>query len=546
MSLRRWASFLGCVLMLIGSAQLPAASAHPAAPHPEIDVLHYTFRLGLSDASNRITGEATVRVRFRADTLSTFRLDLIGPGNGTSGMDVTAVTYDGSAVEYAQADNHVRIQLPEPPATDEERAYTIRYAGTPADGLIISTNKYGDRTFFGDNWPNRARHWLPTVDHPSDKATVEWIVTAPERYRVIGNGTLVGTAAVNGGDRRTHWRTTEPLPTKVMVIGVADFAVEDVGTYDGTPIQSWVYPEDRARGFEELAQAERILQFFEQQLGDYPYAKLANVQSTTRYGGMENASAIFYSETAVGDTDNDEPLLAHEIAHQWYGNSVTETDWPHLWLSEGFATYLTQLYLEATYGAERLREGMSRARERVVQFAEANPEEPLVDTTYADPNELLNTNPYQKGAWVLHMLRHHIGDDAFWQGLRDYYQRYDDQNASTSDFRAVMENASGADLQTFFDQWTRRAGQPAIDGTWRYDAEAGQLTVEIRQAQDGAPYALPLEIGIYSGDGDPQIETLEVDQREHTFTFDLAEAPSAVELDPHVWTLMTSDFEQAY
>ena len=279
------------------------------------------------------------------------------------------------------------------------------------------------------------------------------------------------------------------------------------------------------------------MEYFETKLGDFPYAKLANVQSTTRYGGMENATAIFYSERAVSDRQNDEPLLAHEIAHQWYGDAVTETDWPHLWLSEGFATYLTQLYLEDAYGVERRINGMRRARARVVQFHRQAPDEPLVDTTYADPNELLNTNPYQKGAWVLHMLRHQVGDSAFWDGLRAYFARFKHQNASTADFRAVMEEVSGQNLGPFFAQWTRRAGHPVVDAAWRYDASAGQLTLRLEQTQDGPPFAFPLDVALRTAAGDTTV-TVPVEARSETYTLDSAAAPTAVELDPDVWVLM--------
>jgi aminopeptidase N len=303
-----------------------------------------------------------------------------------------------------------------------------------------------------------------------------------------------------------------------------------VATIDGVPVQSWVYPEDRGPGFKDLGQAPPILRFFEENLGPYPYEKLANVQSATRYGGMENAAAIFYSEKAVADGKDDTPLLAHEIAHQWFGNTVTEADWPHLWLSEGFATYLTGLYLEHAQGSQRLAKYMQGAREAVVQFHEQNPRTPLVDTTFADPNELLTTNPYRKGAWVLHMLRHEVGTDTFWDGLRAYYDRYRNQNASTADFRRVMEDVSGRDLKWFFDQWTRRPGHPVIEATWRHDAAAEACVVTMRQTQDAPPFRVPVQIA--SSDGDATT-TVTLRDREHTARMECAQAPSGLTLDPN-------------
>jgi len=515
----------------------------PTPPHLGIDVQHYAFDLTLADSTDRIRGAATVRLRFTTDTLTAVRLDLIGPpaSEGDTGMRVTSVTEDGATVSATQAQNHVRLDPASPPDPGETRTYVVRYAGIPADGLIIGTNQHGERTFFGDNWPNRARHWLPVVDHLADKATVSFTVTAPPRYEVVSNGELVQDTT-RGDTRTTTWRTTSPLPPKVMVIGVADFAVDRVGAVQDTiPVQSWVYPQDRTEGFRDLGQALAITRFFIENLGPFPYEKLANVQSTTRYGGMENATAIFYSERAVSDGDDDTPLIAHEIAHQWYGDSVTETDWPHLWLSEGFATYLTGLYLEHADGPARLQSYMQEARRRVVQFAREQPDTPLVDTTYADPNELLTVNPYRKGAWVLHMLRFAVGTDTFWDGLQAYYTRYRDQNASTSDFRAVMEDVSGQDLSAFFAQWTRRAGHPVIDGTWQYDADAGRCTVTLEQTQDGAPFVVPVEVGV---DGSVAA-TLNLASRAQTFGVACPSEPSDVALDPRTRPLAEMSMERA-
>jgi aminopeptidase N len=528
-----WGLFLAT-----GSACAQPAPGPAARPQLGIDVQDYDFGLTLSDTTDRIEGTATVRLRVTTDTLTAIRLDLVGPPDrldppeaaGETGMRVASVTAEGSAVPHTHDGDILRV-TPEAGLTEgATHTLRIRYEGVPADGLIIGTNRHGDRTFFGDNWPNRARHWLPVVDHLSDKATVEFRVTAPAEYEVVSNGALVSDST-RGPMRTTHWRTDVPLPPKVMIIGVADFAVDTVATVDGVPVQSWVYPEDRGPGFTDLGQAPPILRFFEENLGPYPYEKLANVQSTTRYGGMENAAAIFYSEEAVADDEDDTPLLAHEIAHQWYGNTVTEADWPHLWLSEGFATYLTGLYLEHARGEAALMRFMTEARRQVVRFHEQRPETPLVDTTYSDPTELLTTNPYQKGAWVLHMLRHEVGTDTFWEGLRAYYERYRNGNASTRDFRAVMEDVSGQDLRSFFEQWTRRAGHPVIEGTWRHDAAAGECVLSLRQTQEAPPFRAPVDVAL---EGSPAgTTTLFMEGREQRTRVDCPQAPTDVTLDPH-------------
>ena len=536
------------LLVVLSASAGRAQDAAPADNHPGIDIEHYHFHLALSDESNQIQGRTDVDVRFLTDTLQAFHLDLVGKSSpqAVQGMAVSSVTRSGETVPFTHENGRLRIRLETPPGRDERRTYTVSYQGVPADGLIIQDNKYGERTFFGDNWPTRARHWLPTVDHPADKATVEFSVEAPAPYEVVSNGRLVKKSNLSEHLELTHWRTTAPLPTKVMVIGAARFAVDSVGVYKGTPIQSWVFPQDRQPGFYDYARAERILQYFERRIGPFPYAKLANVQSNTRYGGMENASAIFYNQDAISGERQNEPLLAHEIAHQWYGDSVTETDWAHLWLSEGFATYLTHLYLEDTYGRDRLVEGLKRDKKRILQYMREAPDAPLVDTTYTNPIRLLNAFSYQKGSWVLHMLRYEVGEEAFWNGLSAFYERYRDGNADTEDFREVMEDVSGRDLSTFFRQWTREAGLPRYEGHWQYSEDTGRLTVTLDQVRPQSPvFETPIELGIYSNaKGTPRIEVMQVDERSNTFTFDVKERPAHVELDPRTWALMTADFAE--
>ncbi len=523
--------------LLVGTAC--AEARDPQLPNPAIDVEHYVFRLTLSDQTDAIAGEATLTVRFRSGA-PILSLDFDDVGGG--GMTVTRVLLDGQELRsYRHEMDRLWIRLPDPPRAGAVHRFTVAYNGTPEDGLIIGQNKYGERTFFGDNWPNRAHYWLPTVDHPADKATVEFLVTAPNHYQVVGSGAKVEETDLPDGLRLTHWRSDVPLATKVMVIGAARFAVQQVGTVGDVPVESWVYPQDRDKGFFDFARAERILRFFEGHIGPFPYQKLANVQSKTKYGGMENASNIFYHENAVKGDRSNETLLAHEIAHQWFGDSVTEADWPHIWLSEGFATYFTHLYLEFTYGRDRLVAGMQRDRMAILGYYAQAPDDAILDTTLTDLNDLLSPNTYQKAGWVLHMLRHQVGDEAFWDGVRRYYQQYRDRNALTRDFQQAVEAASGQDLSAFFQQWLSQPGHPHLVGDWQYHARTKQLTVTLRQTQPRR-FEVSLEVGIQVGTAPLRLETLRLDQAEHTFTFDVETRPDTVVLDPHTWLLMEATF----
>lgn len=505
-----------------------------------VDVLHYRFHLTLSDTTDAITGRADITVLFSEAGKETFALDLIGTVPGVeTGMEVLGVSREGEPVQFTHSEDRLTISLGSPSSTDDQRTYSISYHGTPADGLIIGTNKWGERTFFGDNWPDRARHWLPTVDHVSDKATVEWVVTAPEDYEVVGTGTLFERSDLPDGTELTHWVSDVPIPPKVMVMGAARFAIRTTGYVDGIPIQAWVYPRDREAGFLDFAQAEKAVRFFHERVGPFPYAKLANVQSKTRYGGMENAGNIFYSERAVrGDLSN-EGLIVHETAHQWFGDSVTELDWNHIWLSEGFATYFTHLYNEENYGRERMAQGMKRDRNTVSGFFSQHPDQALVALQLTDPNEMLNRNAYQKGSWVLHMLRRQVGDDTFWSGIREYYRRFRDGNALTEDLQRVMEEVSEQDLESFFHQWVYTPGHPILEGQWSYDPVSRSLNLSLTQTQEtGTVFHFPLDIGIVSANGSHRmLETVQIEEGTQTFSLPLTSEPTEVVLDPDTWLL---------
>lgn len=518
------------------------------AQQPNIDIQHYAFNLALNDSMNEIEGNAVIDLLITDKTVKTISLDLVSK-KGVKGMTVSAVKVGEKNLPFLHQGEILEISLKDFSEIPDKLQLSIAYSGIPADGLIIAQNKFGDRTFFGDNWPNRAHHWLPCVDHPADKATVEFIVTAPEHYAIIGNGEKIEeTSIALNPDRvgnpvrvkRTHWKSTVRLPTKVMVIGAARFAVQLAGTYKNIPVTSWIYPQDRDKGFYDYAIAMKVLEFMESHIGPYPYVKLANVQSKTRYGGMENASCIFYSESSVTGDRSCEGLIAHEVAHQWFGNSASEKEWSHIWLSEGFATYFTHLYIEDTYGREALVKGMLQDRARVLTFHRLSPQ-PIVNTEIKDLNNLLNPNSYQKGSWVLHMLRGVIGDEAFWQGITEYYGEFQLGNALTGDLQRVMERVSDKELSWFFDQWIYQAGHPVYEGTWK--ATKKKVTLNLTQKQEFL-FEMPLEVGIYyEGEAEPRIEQIVVKEREGKFEF-AVESGSKVEkvvLDPNVWVLMEKD-----
>jgi aminopeptidase N len=532
---------ISSLLLATSLAVLPASRVtDPYVRQPGIDAIHYAFQLSLNDSTDQIEGTASVDIRFAQRGLNSFWLDLAS-ATGAKGMTVTDVTSQGAQVRFDHQGDRLRMTLAEPPAMNEQRTFVVRYHGVPASGLWIGKNKFGERVFMGLNWPNLARQWLPMIDHPSDKATSEFIVTAPSKYQVVANGLLIEETDIGDGRRRTHWRQSVPISSWLNAIGVAQFSVHHAGLVKGVPLQTWAYHQDSVRGpatFE--LPARRAVEFFSEHIGPYPYEKLANVQSAGMGGGTEHASVIFYGETSVTDKPATN-LVAHEIAHQWFGDAVTESDWDEVWLSEGFATYFTLLYNEHYDGRDAFVAGLQRSRDQVWALEKRLPGKAVLHDNLADMKDVLNNLIYQKGGWTLHMLRGLIGTDVFWDGIRDYYQTYRDRNTTTAEFRRVMETHANRDLKWFFDQWLTRAGHPALEGTWRYDDAARKIVIELAQAGD--VYRLPMEVGI-GGEGTApmRIERIEMTQRQQTFEIPADKAPSSVKLDPNTWVLMEAKF----
>ena len=519
----------------------------------KVDVINYVFKIDLSDETNEIICEVIIDIRFLADSVGSLRLDLINKSDilDGKGMLVSGVESDGQALGYSHKNDELIINLQSPPATNEVKKYTIKYRGIPATGLIIGDNKYGDRTFFSDNWPNKARNWLVTIDHPYDKAMCEFIVSAPSRYQVISNGLKIEESNLLDGKRLTHWKQSVPIAPWLFVLGVAEFAVQYVDDFKGKSIETWVYPQDREKGFYDFAvPTKKVLEFYSSYVGPFAYEKLANIQSNSVGGGMEAASAILYGDKSVtGDrSERWRNVVIHEIAHQWFGNAVTEADWDDVWLSEGFATYFTLLFIEHEYGRNAFLQGLLKSQQSVNTFYAKNPDYRLVHDNLEDMSKVTTSQTYQKGSWFLHMLRGVMGTESFWNGIRTYYKKYFNKNATTNDFRLVMEEVSGMDLEWFFQQWLYKGGTLKYGGEWLYNEKKGELEININQIQnDGSLFKMPLELAIYfKGDEKPQFKKVIIDKSSNALKVKVEKEPVKIILDPNKWILMETAFKEKH
>ncbi|HEY0370520.1 MAG TPA: M1 family metallopeptidase [Thermoanaerobaculia bacterium] len=500
-------------------------AAQAAAQNPSVDVQHYDVDITLPRSGTEIIATAELTITPRTTPLETLVLDF-GP------LTIDRVTIEGSDARWIRDGDHLNIAAAR--TTPDPFRVRIAYHGKPADGLVLQANKHGHFGIFADNWPNRAHQWFPSVDHPSDKATVEFRVTAAESFDVIANGTLVETASLQNGTKRWHWRETTPIPVHCMVVGATEFAIVRAGADEDVEVSYWLYPRDRDAGVRQFGRAVEMLDFYSDLIGPYPYDKLAIVESSTRFGGMENASAIFLDEKRIDGTDSLERLVAHEIAHQWFGDSVSQRDWHDVWLSEGFATYFAAVFFERANGRESFLREMRENRDDYLTKPELATRS-IYDASVTNPSKLLNALSYDKAAWVLHMLRGVIGDAAFFAGIRDYYAAYREGNASTADLRVIMERHARQPLDWFFQQWIYEPGHPVFATKWTW--RRGKLTVDVAQTQPGTVFRTPAVLEVRSPKGAPHRESVLIDERSEHFEIDADERPSDVVLDPDEWVL---------
>jgi len=516
---------------------LSKADTYPI--NKKIDIKHYSFALTLSDSNDEIIGSTNITIHFKQAGVQNFRLDLINQSveRKGKGMLVDGVYLDKNSVSYTHQKDALIINLPSPSTLNQTLVFTIKYHGIPSDGLRIGATKFGDRSFFNENWPNRGRHWLPLIDHPYDKATSEFIVKAPAHYKVISNGLLLEESDLGDNVKLTHWKQSVPVSSWLFVLGVADFAVKYVDEFKGKSIQTWVYSKDREAGFYDFDEpTKKVLEFYSAYVGPYAYEKLANIQTPSVNGGMETSSAIFYGEDLVNGKRDERirNIVIHEIAHQWFGNAVTETTWDDAWLSEGFATFFTLLFIENEYGKEEYKKGISKAKKTVFDLSIKIPDFSIISNRTAENEPVTNGLTYQKGAWVLHMLRDLLGEKSFQKGIRTYYAKYFNSNTTTDEFRLEMEKASGKDLKLFFKQWLYQPINPTINAVWKYDAAAKKLNLQLTQSQSvDFLFNVPVEVAYYkTGSTKPTILKMNLSRQQEVFSFPVPSAPEKVELDP--------------
>lgn len=457
-------------------------------------------------------------------------------------MRVNSVSVGGKAARFAQHDGKLDVYLEKPVLWAGERVnITVNYSGIPQDGLILVKDRDGKPSAIGDNWPDRVHHWIPCLDHPSAKASVRFEVTAPTRNEVTANGILESKEKNTDGTTTWTYYERNLISPYNMVIAAGQFATATLKGKSAVPISYYVTHSDRKYAEHGFSSAAPSMDVFSRLINPYPYGKLALIVGATRFGGMENANTIVFSPELFKDFETATPrsrrykipeavenVVAHEIAHQWFGDAVTQATWADLWLSEGFATYFAGVFLEKNEGPAAFRAYMTNSAKAYFDYAKTR-RTPIHDTQTEKLFDLLNPNNYEKGAWVLHVLRKKIGDVAFYEGLRLYYERYRSTTATTDDLRKVMEKTSGENLEAFFDRWIYKAGHPIYKVTWT-EGKGGELEIKLAQTQSEEAFLDTVVLEIVTAKG-PQRVKITPKDKETTLKIKSAK-PKRINIDP--------------
>lgn len=511
------------------------------------DVLHYVLRVRFDRSDKKVLGDTTVQLKPLKDGLSEVALDSVD-------LDYTSLKLDpnGNELKYRTNGNKVIITLDRAYAASETIAIRFQYSATPKKGVyFIPEGRQSDNTkihsaqIWTQGEPDEARHWFPSFDFPSDKATTEQFITADKGETVVGNGDLVDQKNNPDGSVTYHYSMPVPHSTYLTSFVIGEYS-KTSEKYKEIPLGYYVYPGKEAIVSKAFGKTADVLRVYEEITGiPYPYSKYdQTVVSGFTFGGMENISAttmadteIFFAVTPYGQSAV-ENLVSHEAAHSWFGNLVTCKNWAELWLNEGFATFMEAAFREKMYGRPAYIAKVVGDAEAFLADDAVNPKKNGLFNRNAGNTSALFDRPattYNKGGAVLHTLREQIGDAAFWKGVNDYLNKHKFSNVESTDLKAAMENASNTKLDWFFDQWVYGIGSPKLDVKQAYNARLKTLTLTIVQTQKPdkftpTAYRLPMDLEIVTAKG-VKTEKVDITSRLATFSFKTDGKPFSIKFD---------------
>ncbi len=516
----------------------------PNPPHG-FDLLHQRIQVRFDMAHRSVAGEVTTRVAITGQATDTIRL---AAENLT--IDEATEGAGGRRLRFTADTDHVTVRLPRRAAVGDTVAFTLRYHGTPERGLYFIPRRNVIWTQ-GEATENPA--WVPTYDFPDDKETWEVLVTADAGMKVLSNGTLRDTTRAAGGAEVWDWVQDQPASTYLISVVEGPFTVLR-DRWRGIPVDYWVYPDTTQAGWRTFGETPEMIELYSELLIPYPWPKYdqAAIPDFT-YGGMENVSATTQTDLALHGAgeepeQNGRGLVAHELAHQWFGDLVTTADWADAWLNEGMATYMESVEAEKTRGRDAAELEWIEQQQQA-EAADLRQARPLVWGKYqgTDPIALFFTGHiYPKGAQLAHQLRRLLGDSLFWAGLRRYLTDNAHKPATTAQFADAFEETCHCDLGWFFDQWAYGIGYPVVHWSrqWSPALNTLMLTVDQTQPVDSTHplFRFPVTVRVITRDSVVRRQIM-ISKRHETFPIPLPGAPLSVRFDEGGWLLgkVTSD-----
>lgn len=517
------------------------------APSREVDILHLKLDVTPDFKQRTVSGVATFTFKPIAKPLEELRLDAID-------LSVSSVTSTEIIASYRVTHEEIIVTFAKPIPAEKETTLDITYSAEPTEGLYFRTPKMGykegETHLFTQGEAIEARHWYPCYDFPNEKFTSEIIAHVPEGMTVLSNGKLVSEEKDSAGLKAVRWMQEKPHVNYLISL-VAGYFKKIEDQYKNIPLAFYTPPSDINEAINSFRDTKDMMGFFEKEIGvPYPWSKYFQVVvSDFVSGGMENTSLTTLTDrtlftSATENIRSSEGLCSHELAHQWFGDLITCKDWSHLWLNEGFATFYALLYDEHKNGRDSMLYGLYGSAKRITGVT--NDTQPIVFRKFDKPMEQFNHLVYNKGSWILHMLRSQLGEELYRRCIKIFLERHEYETVVTEDLNSVIEELSGRSFDQFFDQWIYHGHFPEIEAAYSWDAKSKLAKVSIKQVQkiseDVLLFDFPLTVRLKGKSG--QVEkTVQVKEKEEDFYFALTDAPETVRLDPNYALLATIDFK---
>jgi aminopeptidase N len=524
-----------------GRRPFPLPGAKAKYPRDKTFNLHHIrLDVELDFERKRVAGTSALTVSPVTEGLESIELDtvelkILGAALGT-----------GEALRFDMGDATVKVHLPKPLAAGQRATIALQYEGQPRKGLYFIGPDAGYPNKPVQAWTQGedmdSRYWFPCYDFPNQRATSEVSATVPEHFFALSNGRLLSTKHDRARKVKTyHWSQEQPHVTYLMTLVAGEYA-EIAEWRDGVPILYYVPPGREEDGKRAMGNTPKMMEVFNKLTGlPYPWPKYAQITvGDFIFGGMENTTATTLTDNCLLDArakidQTFDPLVAHELAHQWFGDLITCKDWSHAWLNEGFATYFEALFTEHHLGLDEFRYEMHHNAGIYLDEDSGHYRRPIVTRVYQDPIELFDRHLYEKGSLVLHMLRYVLGDELFYKSIRHYVAKHRDSVVGTEELRKAVEDATGRTMEAFFEQWVYKAGHPDFKVAYSWDEETKLAQVTVTQTQkeeeETSIFQMPVVID-FAWEGGSKSVKLDLKEKEHRIHVPLEQKPLMMRFDP--------------